>query len=133
MEEIKNEEQIVVTSPIIIDENNSQNIEAGETKKPPFKKRKPKPKAPKDPQAIQQTKGDGWITDLKKAYLVNEKIHRDRLNPHYKLNLNTTAKLKITPLGGLGEIGGNMMVIETENEAIIVDVGMSFLMKICMV
>lgn len=126
MEEIKNEEQIVVTSPIIIDENNSQNIEAGETKKPPFKKRKPKPKAPKDPQAIQQTKGDGWITDLKKAYLVNEKIHRDRLNPHYKLNLNTTAKLKITPLGGLGEIGGNMMVIETENEAIIVDVGMSF-------
>ncbi|MDD2886330.1 MAG: ribonuclease J [Aliarcobacter sp.] len=126
MEEIKNEEQAVVTSPIIIDENNSQNIEAGETKKPPFKKRKPKPKAPKDSQAIQQTKGDGWITDLKKAYLVNEKIHRDRLNPHYKLNLNTTAKLKITPLGGLGEIGGNMMVIETENEAIIVDVGMSF-------
>lgn len=126
MEEIKNEEQAVVTSPIIIDENNSQNIETGETKKPPFKKRKPKPKAPKDPQAIQQTKGDGWITDLKKAYLVNEKIHRDRLNPHYKLNLNTTAKLKITPLGGLGEIGGNMMVIETENEAIIVDVGMSF-------
>lgn len=126
MEEIKNEEQVVVTSPIIIDENNSQNIEAGETKKPPFKKRKPKPKVAKDPQAIQQTKGDGWITDLKKAYLVNEKIHRDRLNPHYKLNLNTTAKLKITPLGGLGEIGGNMMVIETENEAIIVDVGMSF-------
>jgi len=126
MEEIKNEEQSVVTSPIIIDENNSQNIEAGETKKPPFKKRKPKPKVPKDPQAIQQTKGEGWITDLKKAYLVNEKIHRDRLNPHYKLNLNTTAKLKITPLGGLGEIGGNMMVIETENEAIIVDVGMSF-------
>ena len=38
MEEIKNEEQIVVTSPIIIDENNSQNIEAGEIKKPPFKK-----------------------------------------------------------------------------------------------
>ena len=73
-----------------------------------------------------RSKGDGWITDLKKAYLVNEKIHRDRLNPHYKLNLNTTAKLKITPLGGLGEIGGNMMVVETENEAIVVDVGMSF-------
>ncbi len=129
MEEIKNEEQVVVASPIIIDENNSQNTETTEnveTKKPPFKKRKPKPKVAKDPQAIQHTKGDGWITDLKKAYLVNEKIHRDRLNPHYKLNLNTTAKLKITPLGGLGEIGGNMMVIETENEAIIVDVGMSF-------
>jgi ribonuclease J len=131
MEEIKNEEKVVVTSPIIV-ENNSQNtennetVENTETKKPPFKKRKPKPKVPRENQINQQVKGDGWITDLKKAYLVNEKIHRDRLNPHYKLNLNTTAKLKITPLGGLGEIGGNMMVIETENEAIIVDVGMSF-------
>jgi ribonuclease J len=137
MEEIKNEEKVVVTSPIIV-ENDSQNAvnsvtvvnsetaENTETKKPPFKKRKPKPKVPRENQINQQVKGDGWITDLKKAYLVNEKIHRDRLNPHYKLNLNTTAKLKITPLGGLGEIGGNMMVIETENEAIIVDVGMSF-------
>jgi ribonuclease J len=122
MEEIKNEEQIVVTTQANTDENNSQNIEGGETKKP-FKKRKPKPK---DPQALQQTKGEGWITDLKKAYLVNEKIHRDRLNPHYKLNLNTAAKIKITPLGGLGEIGGNMMVVETETQALIIDVGMSF-------
>ncbi len=125
MEEIKNEEQIVVTTQSNSDENNSQNIEGGETKKP-FKKRKPKPKTPKDAQAPQQTKGEGWITDLKKAYLINEKIHRDRLNPHYKLNLNTAAKLKITPLGGLGEIGGNMMVVETENQALIIDVGMSF-------
>ncbi len=124
MEEINKEEQIVVSTEANQNETNPQNIE-GELKKP-FKKRKPKPKTPKDPQALQQTKGEGWITDLKKAYLVNEKIHRDRLNPHYKLNLNTNAKLKITPLGGLGEIGGNMMVIETENEAIIVDVGMSF-------
>ena len=124
MEEINKEEQIVVSNEANQNDTNPQNTE-GEVKKP-FKKRKPKPKVPKDPQAIQQIKGEGWITDLKKAYLVNEKIHRDRLNPHYKLNLNTTAKLKITPLGGLGEIGGNMMVIETENEAIIVDVGMSF-------
>ena len=124
MEEINKEEQVVVSTGANQNETSPQNTEA-EVKKP-FKKRKPKPKVPKDPQAIQQIKGEGWITDLKKAYLVNEKIHRDRLNPHYKLNLNTTAKLKITPLGGLGEIGGNMMVIETENEAIIVDVGMSF-------
>ena len=124
MEEINKEEQVVVSTDANQNETSPQNTE-GETKKP-FKKRKPKPKVAKDPQAIQQIKGEGWITDLKKAYLVNEKIHRDRLNPQYKLNLNTTAKLKITPLGGLGEIGGNMMVIETENEAIIVDVGMSF-------
>lgn len=123
MEEINKEEQIVVSNEANQNDTNLQNTE-GEVKKP-FKKRKPKPKVAKDPQTT-QVKGEGWITDLKKAYLVNEKIHRDRLNPHYKLNLNTTAKLKITPLGGLGEIGGNMMVIETENEAIIVDVGMSF-------
>ena len=124
MEEINKEEQIVVSTETNQNEENSQNTEVSETKKP-FKKKKPKPKVPKDIQAT-QLKGEGWITDLKKAYLINEKIHRDRLNPHYKLNLNTTAKLRITPLGGLGEIGGNMMVIETENEAIIVDVGMSF-------
>jgi len=87
-------------------------------KKAAFKKRKPKP--------IQYSKGDGWVSDLKKAHLINEKIHKDRLNPHYKLNLNTNAKMRITPLGGLGEIGGNMMVIETEKSAIIVDVGMNF-------
>lgn len=56
----------------------------------------------------------------------NNKIHRDRLNPHYKLDLNSKAKIRITPLGGLDEIGGNICVIETEEEAIIIDVGMSF-------
>ncbi len=34
--------------------------------------------------------------------------------------------MRITPLGGLGEIGGNIAVFETENEAILIDVGMSF-------
>ncbi|MDN5043348.1 ribonuclease J [Aliarcobacter butzleri] len=124
MEEINKEEFTVV-----IKNENSSNIEEETTKKPPFKKRKPKPKVPRDNSTNSnnnQKSGEGWVTDLKKAYLINEKIHKDRLNPHYKLNLNTSAKLKITPLGGLNEIGGNMMVVETENEAIIVDVGMSF-------
>ncbi|MCT7537235.1 ribonuclease J [Aliarcobacter butzleri] len=124
MEEINKEEFTVV-----IKNENSSNVEEDTTKKPPFKKRKPKPKVPRDNSTNSnnnQKSGEGWVTDLKKAYLINEKIHKDRLNPHYKLNLNTSAKLKITPLGGLNEIGGNMMVVETENEAIIVDVGMSF-------
>lgn len=124
MEEINKEEFTVV-----IKNGNSSNGEEETTKKPPFKKRKPKPKVPRDNSTNSnnnQKSGEGWVTDLKKAYLINEKIHKDRLNPHYKLNLNTSAKLKITPLGGLNEIGGNMMVVETENEAIIVDVGMSF-------
>ena len=56
----------------------------------------------------------------------NHEIQKQRLNPHYKLNLNTRAKIRVTPLGGLGEIGGNITVFETEKEAIVVDVGMSF-------
>ena len=56
----------------------------------------------------------------------NHEIQKERLNPHYKLDLNNNAKVRITPLGGLGEIGGNIAVIETDKEAILIDVGMSF-------
>ena len=90
-------------------EDNQQNL-AGKTVKP-------KRKIP--------TSGNGWINDLKKAFDINDKIQKDRLNPQLRMR-KTEAKVKITPLGGLGEIGGNMMVIETENSAVIVDVGMSF-------
>ncbi len=41
-------------------------------------------------------------------------------------NPSGNGKVKITPLGGLGEIGGNIMVMETNTSAIIIDVGMSF-------
>jgi ribonuclease J len=64
--------------------------------------------------------------NLKSFVVKNQEIHKQRLNPHYKLDLNSTDKIRITPLGGLGEIGGNIAVFETEKEAILVDVGMSF-------
>jgi len=70
--------------------------------------------------------GFGWHSNIKNAIEANKKIHFDRLNTHAKLNQNTKATIRITPLGGLEEIGGNMMVIETQSTAIIVDVGMSF-------
>lgn len=35
-------------------------------------------------------------------------------------------KIKIIPLGGLGEIGKNMTVIESENDLIVIDCGLSF-------
>ncbi len=35
-------------------------------------------------------------------------------------------KVRIVPLGGLGEVGRNMMIIEWKEEAIIVDVGLNF-------
>jgi len=64
--------------------------------------------------------------NLKSFVVKNQEGHKQRLNPHYKLDLNSNAKIRITPLGGLGEIGGNITVFETEKEAILVDVGMSF-------
>ena len=64
--------------------------------------------------------------NLKSFVIKNQEAHKQRLNPHYKLDLNSKAKIRVTPLGGLGEIGGNIAVFETEKEAILVDVGMSF-------
>ncbi|MDY0121649.1 MAG: ribonuclease J [Sulfurimonas sp.] len=67
------------------------------------------------------------IDENLKAFVVkNQEAHKQRLNPHFKLDLNSNAKIRITPLGGLGEIGGNIAVFETEKEAILIDVGMSF-------
>ncbi len=43
-----------------------------------------------------------------------------------KLRKVDDKKVKIIPLGGLGEIGKNLTVIETERDIIIVDCGMSF-------
>jgi ribonuclease J len=64
--------------------------------------------------------------NLKKFVGLNQEAHKERLNPHFKLDLNSKDKIRITPLGGLGEIGGNITVFETQHEAILVDVGMSF-------
>lgn len=99
-----------------VNSNKSEN-----TNQNPNQKGKTAPQKRKPPVS-----GNGWTNDLKKAFETNERIQKERLNPHNKLNLKSEANIKVTPLGGLGEIGGNMMVIETENSAIIVDVGMSF-------
>lgn len=40
--------------------------------------------------------------------------------------INASKGLKIVPLGGLGEVGRNMMIIEWEDNAIIVDMGLNF-------
>lgn len=64
--------------------------------------------------------------NLKAFVAKNQEAHKQRLNPHYKLDLNSKSKVRVTPLGGLGEIGGNITIFETDKEAILVDIGMSF-------
>lgn len=65
-------------------------------------------------------------TELKRVVDINAKIHHNTLAPHSQVHVNPNGKVRITPIGGLGEIGGNMTVIETQNSAIIIDAGMSF-------
>ncbi len=64
--------------------------------------------------------------DLLECARRNDALQKERINPQLKIDADNKAKVRITPLGGLGEIGGNMMVMETDNEAILIDVGMSF-------
>ena len=102
--------------------NNTQNKQNGEKStqntKPNANKNRNKNRYKRQPAPTDE--------NLKSFVTKNQEIHKQRLNPHYKLDLNAKAKIRITPLGGLGEIGGNIAVFETENEAILVDVGMSF-------
>ena len=63
---------------------------------------------------------------MKKSILENREVQEARLNPWKQIDINTGGRVRFTPLGGLGEIGGNIAVLETENSAVIIDVGMSF-------
>jgi ribonuclease J len=65
-------------------------------------------------------------TEMRASLDENMKLQRDRMQPWKQINLSNKSKVRFTPLGGLGEIGGNMAVLETETSAIIIDVGMSF-------
>ena len=67
------------------------------------------------------------VNDEMRKYLeINDKVKEATMHPWKNADMSLTAKVRFTPLGGLGEIGGNMAVLETESTAIIIDVGMSF-------
>ena len=63
---------------------------------------------------------------MKASLLENEEVNDLRMNPWKQINVDNKHKVRFTPLGGLGEIGGNMAVMEDEDSAFIIDVGMSF-------
>ncbi|CAM2810200.1 ribonuclease J [Campylobacter hyointestinalis] len=91
----------------------------------PAEAQKPKKKKRKSNNTVKISGNENWQKDMQAAIEANKACHELRLNPLKYLN-SSEHKIKITPLGGLGEIGGNMTVFETENDAIIVDIGMSF-------
>ncbi|ARJ57423.1 ribonuclease J [Campylobacter cuniculorum] len=68
---------------------------------------------------------EDWQIEIAKSIEANRISHENRLYP-LKYNNSSEHKIRITPLGGLGEIGGNITIFETNNDAIIVDIGMSF-------
>jgi len=129
MENVTQENKNETKSETTNETENVENVKASEknnnSTKPNNKQSNTKGRTV-PPKKKLPTHGNGWNNDLKKTFDQNERIQKERLNPHNKLNLKSTACVRITPLGGLGEIGGNMMVMETEKSAIIIDVGMSF-------
>ena len=69
----------------------------------------------------------GPLSEAIKASLKeNEEVNDLRMNPWKQIDVSNQNKVRFTPLGGLGEIGGNMAVMEDEDSAFIIDVGMSF-------
>jgi len=105
--------------------NNNQNRNSGD--KSNSNQNNNKPNNNRNKNRNRHKRGPAPTDESLKSFVVkNQEAHKQRLNPHYKLDLNSKAKIRITPLGGLGEIGGNIAVFETEKEAILIDVGMSF-------
>ena len=95
------------------DDTNSSDSQ----KKKKHKKRSNMPKS--------LTGNEPWQKAMEEAIAQNKLIHEERLHPLKDAN-RSDETVRITPLGGLGEIGANMTVFETNTSAIIVDVGMSF-------
>ncbi|HEF2147078.1 TPA: ribonuclease J [Campylobacter coli] len=99
---------------------NSQPLEGENVEKPSEKKKKRNRNLPS-----KLTGNEDWQIALAECIEANRVSHENRLHP-LKYNNSSEHKIRITPLGGLGEIGGNISVFETNNDAIIIDIGMSF-------
>lgn len=105
-------------TPKIDQNSNKKNSENSENKTE--KKKKKNRNLPS-----KLTGNEDWQIALAECIEANRVSHENRLHP-LKYNNSSEHKIRITPLGGLGEIGGNISVFETNKDAIIVDIGMSF-------
>ncbi|EAH7205001.1 TPA: ribonuclease J [Campylobacter jejuni] len=105
-------------TPKIDQNSNKENSENSENKTE--KKKKKNRNLPS-----KLTGNEDWQIALAECIEANRISHENRLHP-LKYNNSSEHRIRITPLGGLGEIGGNISVFETNKDAIIVDIGMSF-------
>ncbi|RUM66428.1 MAG: ribonuclease J [Sulfurospirillum sp.] len=96
-----------------------QGQKQGQGQNRPAKKRKGPPKF------SAKLGNQDWEVKIKDAIKANKKVRSDALTTFNNMKASN-ASVKITPLGGLGEIGGNFMIMETNTSAIIIDIGMSF-------
>ncbi len=96
-----------------------QGQKQGQGQNRPGKKRKGPPKF------SAKLGNQDWEVKIKDAIKANKQVRTEALTTYNNIKASN-ASVKITPLGGLGEIGGNFMVMETNTSAIIIDIGMSF-------
>ncbi|WP_086238468.1 ribonuclease J [Campylobacter devanensis] len=106
-------------------DQNSQIDETTKTDESKEQTKKAKKRRKNSNPTVKISGNEEWQKDMKAAIEANKASHELRLEPLKYLN-STEHKITITPLGGLGEIGGNMTIFETNNDAIIIDIGMSF-------
>ena len=93
-----------------LQENVSQNGQAVPAQEQTAKKVQ-KPRIPRKPKAVTENKKEA------------AKAEKEVIMP---IATSKKGKVKITFLGGVGEIGKNMTVFETDNEMIVVDAGLTF-------
>ncbi|MEE3694205.1 RNase J family beta-CASP ribonuclease [Campylobacter sp. CLAX-22107-21] len=106
-------------------DQNSQIDETTKTDESKEQIKKAKKRRKNSNPTVKISGNEEWQKDMKAAIEANKASHELRLEPLKYLN-SAEHKITITPLGGLGEIGGNMTIFETNNDAIIIDIGMSF-------
>jgi ribonuclease J len=111
--------------------NRSQNAEGQDNRQTPSKRphsgSKPHQKRGGGNKNRSRRKNVTTVSDAMRASLEeNARVKDATMNPWKQIDMSSKGKIRFTPLGGLGEIGGNMAVLETETTAIVIDVGMSF-------
>jgi len=120
-----------VNGNVLVPEKNIDGNKKAPTKKPQPKSNK-KPKSSKKSNKNSAGKGRkkqiaGPLSDaIKISIKENEEVNDLRMNPWKQIDVRNPNRVRFTPLGGLGEIGGNMAVMEDDECAFVIDVGMSF-------